>query len=151
MRTWLLLPVYGALSFALEIGILNSAVLANDSQTGSAKMKTSNGATSPTNTPQPMGDNSQMNQLHDGKNAITADQQKNNGLDLEIARKIRRSITQDKSLSTYAHNVKIIALNGEVVLKGPVRSAEEKQIVENTAAQVAGKENVRSEIEITPK
>jgi hypothetical protein len=34
-------------------------------------------------------------------------------------RDIRRSIVQDKSLSTYAYNVKIISLNGMVTLKGP--------------------------------
>jgi hypothetical protein len=39
----------------------------------------------------------------------TADNQNENTSDREITRKIRRSITAEKSLSTYAHNVKIIA------------------------------------------
>lgn len=38
--------------------------------------------------------------------------------------KIRKAITADKTLSTYAHNVKIITLNGTVTLKGPVTSDE---------------------------
>ena len=35
----------------------------------------------------------------------------------------------DKSLSSYAHNVKIISQNGTVTLKGPVKSDGEKQSV----------------------
>lgn len=54
----------------------------------------------------------------------------------------------DKALSTYAHNVKIIAQGGKVTLKGPVRSAEEKQTVEQKAAEVAGAGNVTNEITI---
>jgi hyperosmotically inducible periplasmic protein len=59
-------------------------------------------------------------------------------LDREIARRIRQSIVQDKSLSSCAHNVKIIAENGAVTLKRPVRSDEEKTAVEAKAAQFAG-------------
>ena len=45
---------------------------------------------------------------------------------------------QDKSLSTYAHNVKIVAQGGTVTLKGPVKSEEEKAAIEQKATQVAG-------------
>src|SRR6266852_9332159 len=71
-------------------------------------------------------DNTKVNQRDRNKAEPTADQQKENQPDREIARKISRSIVQDKSLSSYAHNVKIIAENGAVTLKGPVRSDEEK-------------------------
>lgn len=63
-------------------------------------------------------------------------------------RDIRRSIVQDKSLSTYAHNVKIISQNGMVTLKGPVRSEEEKAAVESKAAEIAGKDKVTSQLEV---
>jgi osmotically-inducible protein OsmY len=49
---------------------------------------------------------------------------------------------KDKSLSTYAHNVKIVSQNGVVTLKGPVRSDEEKLNVEAKAAEIAGRDNV---------
>jgi len=81
----------------------------------------------------------------------TAEQQKNNRSDLEITRLIRRSLVTDKSLSLYAHNVKIVAQNGAVILKGPVRSDEEKQAVEKKAAEVAGAANVQSQLEVAPK
>ncbi len=65
-------------------------------------------------------------------------------------RNIRKALMEDKSLSTYAHNVKIIAQNGKVTLKGPVRSEEEKSSVEQKAAQVAGAGNVNSELTVKP-
>lgn len=78
----------------------------------------------------------------------TAEQQKNNRTDLELTRQIRRSLMSDKSLSLYAHNVKIITQDGTVTLKGPVRSADEKKTVERKAAEVAGDAHVKSQIEI---
>lgn len=79
-------------------------------------------------------DNSARNKDH----GTTADQQPSNKSDTEITRDIRRSIVSDKSLSTYAHNVKIITQNGAVTLKGPVHSDEEKQTVASKAAEVVG-------------
>jgi len=58
---------------------------------------------------------------------------------------------KDKSLSTYAHNVKVIARDGAVTLKGPVRSEEEKQAVEAKAVEVAGQGKVTDEISVAPK
>lgn len=81
----------------------------------------------------------------------TADQQKNNRSDLETTRLIRRAVVTDKSLSMYGHNIKIIAQNGVVTLKGPVRSEEEKQTIEKKAAEIAGAAQIRNEIEIAPK
>jgi hyperosmotically inducible protein len=57
------------------------------------------------------------------ENAKTADQQSNSKEDLEITRKIRRALVEDKSLSTSAHNVKIVTVDRVVTLRGPVVSA----------------------------
>ena len=81
----------------------------------------------------------------------TADNQKNGKMDRETSQKIRKAILADKSLSTYAHNVKVITTNGTVTLKGPVRSDEEKTTVEAKAAEVAGAGNVKSDITVAPK
>jgi osmotically-inducible protein OsmY len=99
----------------------------------------------------PKADNTAVNQRDRNKTEPTADQQKENSSDRETARKIRQSIVKDKSLSTNAHNVKIIAQGGTVTLKGPVRSEEEKQNVEQKAAEIAGKDNVKSEIQVADK
>jgi hyperosmotically inducible protein len=100
---------------------------------------------------QPAPDNTKVNQRYKNKAEPTADQQKENQPDRKLARQIRRSIVQDKSLSSYAHNVKIIAQNGVVTLKGPVRSDEEKTAVEAKAAEIAGADKVTSQLEVKPK
>ena len=110
--------------------------------------RTSTGGAVPANT---SPDNSAVNQMNNGAKGVSADQQSNSQSDLEVAQKIRRSITQEKNLSTYAHNIKIITQGGSVILKGPVRSAEEKATVENKAAVVAGKDHVKSELQVVPR
>ena len=100
---------------------------------------------------QPAPDNTKVNERDKNQAEPTADQQKENRPDRDISRQIRRSIVQDKSLSSYAHNVKIITENGMVTLKGPVRSDEEKSAVEAKAAEVAGKDKVTSQLEVNPR
>jgi len=70
--------------------------------------------------------------------APTADQQKETAADRELAQKIRKSIVDDKSLSMYGHNVKVIVRSGMVTLKGPVQSEDEKKNIGAKAAEVAG-------------
>ena len=98
----------------------------------------------------PAPDNTKVNKRDRSASESTSDQAKNNTPDREIMQKIRKSLMEDKSLSTYAHNVKIIAQNGKVTLKGPVRSETEKQTVEEKATAIAGSGNVTDEISIKP-
>ncbi|MDQ6665009.1 MAG: BON domain-containing protein [Acidobacteriota bacterium] len=93
-------------------------------------------------------DNTKVNKRDRPPSAVTADQQKMNGGDREVTRKIRRAVYADKSLSTYAHNVKIVTVDGMVTLKGPVRSEEEKKTVESKATEIAGAGKVTNEISI---
>lgn len=93
-------------------------------------------------------DNTKLNQRDRNKAEVTADQQKENRSDRELARDVRRAIVKDKSLSTDAHNVKVIAQNGMVTLKGPVRSEDEKQAIEAKAAEVAGQDKVKNELHV---
>ena len=86
----------------------------------------------------PKPDNTTVNQRDRDPNQPTADQQKNNRPDRELTKDIRKSIMADKSLSTYAHNIKIISQNGTVTLKGPVKSEDEKQSVIAKAVAVVG-------------
>ena len=95
-------------------------------------------------------DNTKVNQRDRDKSQPTAEQQKESKSDRELARQVRRSLVKDKSLSTYAHNIKVIARDGMVTLKGPVHSAQEKQAVEAKAAETAGgSDKIKSEIEVT--
>lgn len=95
-------------------------------------------------------DNTAVNKRDRKADEPTADQGKNNRSDLQLAAQIRRAIVKDKALSINAHNVKIIAQNGTVTLKGPVRSEGEKKSVEQKAAEIAGDSNVKSEIAVKP-
>jgi len=96
-------------------------------------------------------DNSKVNTRDRDKAAVTADQQKENAADRDLTQKIRRTLRQDKTLSSYARNVKIVTQAGRVTLKGPVRSEDEKQTVERAAAEVAGADHVTNELSIAPK
>ena len=96
-------------------------------------------------------DNTKINQRDRSKSEPTADQQKDNRSDRELARQIRRAIVKDKSLSTYAHNIKVIAQDGMVTLKGPVNTQEEKQAIEAKAAAIAGQGKITNEIEVGSK
>jgi hyperosmotically inducible protein len=99
---------------------------------------------------QTAADNTKVNTRDRAKGAVTADQQKENPGDRDIIQKIRQSVIKDKSLSTYAHNVKVIAQDGQVTLKGPVRSEDEKRAIEAKATEVAGAGKVINEISIAP-
>ena len=71
-------------------------------------------------------DNTAQNKGQDA----TAQNQSNTQSDLQITAKIRRALMADKGLSMYARNVKIITRSGAVTLKGPVKSADERQKIE---------------------
>lgn len=114
-----------------------------------SQAQTQSSATSRDNTTS--SDNTKMNAQEHDQNAPTADQQKENRSDRDITKLIRQSIVNDKSLSTYAHNVKIITQDGAVTLKGPVRSDEEKQAIEAKATEVAGENKVTSDLKIKTK
>jgi hyperosmotically inducible periplasmic protein len=95
-------------------------------------------------------DNTKTNQGDANKGAATADQQKMNAADRNITKEIRSSIMKDTSLSTYAHNIKIITQDGKVTLKGPVRSEDEKASIESKAVAIAGANNVTDQLEVAP-
>lgn len=98
--------------------------------------------------PQTLPDNTKMNQRDNQTTNPTADQQSNNLSDRDITQQIRQAVMSDKSLSIYAYNVKIIAQNGMVTLKGPVTSEEEKKTIEAKAANVVGAGKVTNELQV---
>ena len=91
-------------------------------------------------------DNSGTNKVQN--QSQTADQQKEKTSDREMTAKIRRAVVADKSLSMYAHNVKIIVIGGSVTLKGPVHSEEEKQSIAAKASQIAGQDKVTNQLTV---
>ena len=96
-------------------------------------------------------DNTKANKLDPSNTAATADAQKDNADDRTITQRIRKSLVTDKSLSTYAHNVKIVSVNGTVTLNGVVRSEDEKSAIEVKAVSVAGPGHVVNDLKVAPK
>jgi len=93
-------------------------------------------------------DNSAVNARDRDAGAVTADQQSNTKSDVELIRKIRRAVVKDQSLSTMAHNVKIVSANGSVILRGPVKTDGEKTAIGNIAQHIAGPDKVDNQLEV---
>ena len=95
-------------------------------------------------------DNTKSNKVEATNTTATADAQSNKAADLDLTKRIRQSVMADKALSTDAHNVKIVTVNGNVTLNGVVRSEDEKSSIEKKAADIAGQSKVTNDLKIAP-
>ena len=93
-------------------------------------------------------DNTKKNVRDRNDNTLTPIDQPNNERDVELAGAVRSAIVADDSLSTLAHNVKLVASDGSVVLRGPVKSADEKARIGAIVTRVAGVTKVDNQLEI---
>ena len=93
-------------------------------------------------------DNTKRNSSEQNKNTDTAEKQSNSKDDLALTQKIRQAVMKDGSLSMNAKNVKIIAQDGKITLKGPVDSQQEKDSIGTKAGEIAGKDKVDNQLEV---
>lgn len=93
-------------------------------------------------------DNTRINARDKGNAAATPQGQSNAAGDRKLLAAVRRAIIADKSLSTSAHNVKILVANGAVALRGPVKSDAERAKVETLAKAVTGVSSVDNQIDV---
>jgi osmotically-inducible protein OsmY len=93
-------------------------------------------------------DNTRANATDRNTVAKTPVDQSNDKDAIEVTAGIRRAVLDDKSLSTSAHNIKIVTDGDVVTLRGPVESADEKKRVEALAMKAATGKQVRNEISI---
>ena len=96
-------------------------------------------------------DNTGRNERDAEGTTLTPGDQSSNEADVELTRRIREAVVADDSLSTNAHNVKIITINGKVTLRGPVENEAERAKIVATAQQLAGKNKVDNKLEIANK
>jgi hyperosmotically inducible protein len=82
---------------------------------------------------------------------ITAQQQGRDSTDRRITKDIRQAVVKNKTLSGYAHNVKIITIKDVVTLRGPVRTEQEKLTIETMARAEPGVAQVVNELTIKPR
>jgi len=96
-------------------------------------------------------ENTAINQPTPDPKRLTAKHQTAGEMDMYLVSRIRKDIMAEKELSTYAKNVKIIALDGQVTVKGPVRTRDEAQIILKFARAAAGVPNVINELSVVPE
>lgn len=92
-------------------------------------------------------DNTRINQRdRQGANTTPFDQP-NDAEDIKVAAAVRKAIMDDDSLSTTAHNVKFVASDGTVILRGPVKNDAEKARVESIVKGVPGVATVQNQLD----
>jgi hyperosmotically inducible periplasmic protein len=117
------------------------------SSTSSATPSTTNPPPS-TTSPSTQPDNTKVNQRDTNSATATPPDQKENESDLKITQHVRQAVMADDSLSFTAKNVKIIAQNGKITLRGPVKTSQERAAIEAAARKVAGVTQVDNQIEV---
>ena len=96
-------------------------------------------------------DNTGRNERDRSSATVTPEDQSSKPADVDLTRRIREAVVADKSLSTNAHNIKIITIDGRVTLRGPVASDQERAKIVATAEHLAGTTKVDSQLEIAHK
>jgi osmotically-inducible protein OsmY len=96
----------------------------------------------------PNADNSARNVRDRHDKTLTPMDQGGSEADRELTAAIRRALVADDSLSTDAHNVKIITQDQVVTLRGPVKNTAEKAAVAAKAQQARGVKRVDNQLEV---
>ena len=93
-------------------------------------------------------DNTAKNERDRSSETKTSGDQSNSSADLKITQAIRRALMKDRELSTTAKNIKVVTANGQVTLRGPVKSAQEKAKIGQLAKSAAGGAQIDDQLEV---
>ena len=93
-------------------------------------------------------DNTAANQRDRSGETKTSGDQSNSSADLKTTQAIRQALMKDGGLSMTAKNIKIITASGQVTLRGPVKTAEEKARIDQLAKSAAGGAKIDNQLEI---
>jgi hyperosmotically inducible periplasmic protein len=85
--------------------------------------------------------------VRDRDGMLTPTDQGISAADVNTTRQIRREILDHKDLSINAKNVKVITTGGQVTLRGPVESEQEKRTIADIATRAAGGQ-VQNQLEV---
>ena len=96
-------------------------------------------------------DNTGRNVRDRDDKTLTPEDQSEKEADRKLTQKIRAAVVEDDSLSTSAHNIKIITVDGVVTLRGPVDSPAERNAINAKAVKIAGAGKVKNQLETAPK
>ena len=93
-------------------------------------------------------DNTVTNDRDRSGETKTSGDQSNSSADLKITQAIRQALMKDRVLSTTAKNIKVITANGQVTLRGPVKSAQEKAKIDQIAKSAAGGAQIDDQLDV---
>lgn len=93
-------------------------------------------------------DNTALNARDRNDASTLPTDQPNNQADIDVAAAVRSAIVEDETLSMAAHNIKLVAADGVVVLRGPVESVAEKNKISEIVQRVNGVSSVNNLLEI---
>jgi hyperosmotically inducible periplasmic protein len=93
-------------------------------------------------------DNTAINERDRSGETKTSGDQSNSSADLKITQAIRQALTKDSELSTTAKNIKIITENGQVTLRGPVKTSQEKAKIAQLARSAAGGARIDDQLDV---
>ena len=93
-------------------------------------------------------DNTAINQRDRTGKTQTSGDQSNSSADLKTTQAIRQALMKDGQLSATAKNVKVITANGQVTLRGPVKTAEEKAKIGQLAKSAAGGAQIVDQLDV---
>jgi osmotically-inducible protein OsmY len=93
-------------------------------------------------------ENSKRNAVDRNEATVTPGDQGESKADIEITQHIRKAVVAHDGFSLDAKNVKIVTRDGIVTLRGPVKTASEKEMVASLAAQTDGVKRVDDQMEI---
>jgi len=93
-------------------------------------------------------DNTATNERDRSGETKTSGDQSNSSTDLKVTQAIRRALMKDRELSTMAKNIKVVTANGQVTLRGPVKTVQEKTKVDQIARSAAGGARIDDQLEV---
>ena len=93
-------------------------------------------------------DNTARNVRDRNGRTLTPLDQGNSKTDVATTAQIRKEIIAGENMSVNARNVKIITNQGQVTLRGPVNTAEEKRLIGDIAIKIALLANVDNQLEV---
>ncbi len=93
-------------------------------------------------------DNTATNERDRSGETQTSGDQTNNSADLKTTQAIRQALMKDGELSTTAKNIKVITANGQVTLRGPVKTVQEKAKIDQLAKSAAGGAKIDNQLDV---
>ena len=93
-------------------------------------------------------DNTRINARDRDDRTLTPLDQGQSAADVATTARIRKDILADKTMSVNARNVKIITNGGQVTLRGPVNTAEEKRLIGEIAERSPHSGTVDNQLEV---